>query len=69
MEICSFRLVQKGKIGKEILESSRLEFVEKCLENNLALSDARDDTSGLLNRGGIVDLPSLKTLLAICQKS
>ena len=30
MEIlCSFRLVLEGKMGKEILESSRLEFLEK----------------------------------------
>ena len=50
-------------------ESSRLEFLEKFLANNIALSDAEDNTSGLLNRGGIADLPLLRTLLAICQKS
>ena len=33
------------------------------------MSDAKDSTSGLVNRGGIVDLPLLRTLLAICQKS
>ena len=27
--LCSFRLVLKGKTGKEIPESSRLEFLEK----------------------------------------
>ena len=27
--LCSFRLVLEGKIGAEILESSRLEFLEK----------------------------------------
>ena len=66
---CSFRLVLEGKIGKEIPESSRLEFFKKFLPNNFALSDAEDKTSGPLNRGGIADLPLLRTLLAIHQKS
>ena len=58
MEIlCSFRLVLEGKTGKEIPESSRLEFLEKFLANNFALSDAEDNTSGLLNRRGKADLP------------
>ena len=36
MEIlCSFRLVLEGKSSKEIPESSRLEFLEKFLANNL----------------------------------
>ena len=65
----SFRLVLEGKIGKEIPELSRLEFLEKFVANNFALSDAEDNTSGLLNRGGIADLLLLRTLLAICQKS
>ena len=39
------------------------------LVNNFALSDAEDNTSGLLNRGGIADFPLLRTLLAIRQKS
>ena len=55
------------KIGKEIPESSRLEFLEKFSANNLL--DTEDNTSGPLNRGNIADLPSLRTLLAICQKS
>ena len=63
MEIlCSFRLVLEGKTGKEIPESSRLEFLEKFLGNNFALSDEEDNTSGALNRGGIVDLPLLRLL-------
>ena len=37
--------------------------------NNFTSSDAEDNTSMLLNRGGIADLPLLRTLLAICQKS
>ena len=49
--------------------SSRLEFLEKFLANNFALSDAKDNISGPLNRGGIADLPLLRTLLVICQKS
>ena len=51
-EICSFRLAIEGKTGKKISESSRLEFLEKFSANNFALSDAEDNTSGLLNRGG-----------------
>ena len=67
--LCSFPLVLEGKTGKEIPESSRLEFLEKFLANNFALSDAEDNTSGLLNRGDIADLPLLRTLLVIRQKS
>ena len=67
--LCSFKLVLEGKAGKEIPESSRLEFLEKFSENNFALSDVEDNTSGPLNSGGTADLPMLKTLLAICQKS
>ena len=51
--LCSFRLVLEGKTGKEIPESSRFEFLGKFLANNFALSDAEDNTSGPLNRGGI----------------
>ena len=70
MEIlCSFRLVLEGKTGKEIPESSRLELLGKFLANNFALSDAEDNTSSPLNRGGIADLPLLRMLLAIHQKS
>ena len=63
----SFRLVLEEKTRKEIPESSRLEFLEKFSANNFALSDAEDNTSRPLNREGIVDLPLLRTLLAICQ--
>ena len=65
----SFRLVLEAKTGKEIPEPSRLEFLEKFLADNFVLSDAKDNTSGPLNRGGIADLTFLRTLLAICQKS
>ena len=67
--LCIFTLVLEGKTGKEISDSLRLEFLEKFSANNLALSDAEDSTSRSLNRGGIADLPLLRTLLAICQKS
>ena len=66
--LCSFRLVLEGKIGKEIPESSRLEFLEEFSANNFALSDAEDNTSGPWNRGGIADLPLLRKLLAIHRK-
>ena len=56
-------------MGKEIPESSRLEFLEKFLADSFALSDAGDITSRSLNRGDIADLPLLTTLLAIRQKS
>ena len=67
--LCSFKLVLEGKTDKEIPESSRLEFKEIFSANNFALSDAEDNTSGPLNREGLADLPLLKTLLAIPQKS
>ena len=63
--LCNFRLVLEGKTGKETPELLRFEFLEKFLANNFALSDAEDNTSGPLNRGGIADLPLLRTLLAI----
>ena len=66
--LCNIRLVLEGKTGKEIPESSRLHFLQKFLANNFALPDLEDNTSGPLNRGGIADLPLLKTLLAIRQK-
>ena len=56
-------------MGKEITESSKLEFLEKFLANSFALSEAEDNISRPLNKGGIVDLPLLRTLLAIPQKS
>ena len=67
--LCSFKLVLEGKASKEIAESSRLEFLEKFSANNFALSDAEDNTSRPLNRGGVADLPLLRTQLAIRQKS
>ena len=37
--LCSFKLVLEEKTGKELPESSRLDFLEKFLGNNFALSD------------------------------
>ena len=56
-----FQLVLEGKTDKEIHESS--------VFSSFALSDVEDNTSRPLNRGGTADLPLLRTLLAICQKS
>ena len=67
--LCSFKLVIQWKAGKEISESSRLEFLEKISGNNFALSESQYNSSGLLNRGSIADLLFLRTLLAIRQKS
>ena len=66
--LCSFKLVLDGKTGKEIPASSRLELLEKFSANNFALSDEEENISEPLNRGGIADLPLLRTLLAIHQK-
>ena len=46
-----------------------MDFLEKFLAHSFALSDAEDNNSGPLNRGGITDLLLLRTLLAIHQKS
>ena len=62
--LCSFGLVLEGKTDKEIPESSRLELLEKFSASNFALSDAEDHTWGPL-----ANLPLLRTLLAIRQKS
>ena len=67
--LCSFKLVLEGKTGKKIPESSRLELSEKFWANNFALSNAEGNTSGSLNRGDITDLPLLRTLSAIREKS
>ena len=67
--LCSFGLVLEGETGKGIPESSRLEFLEKFVAENFALSYAEGSTSGPLNKGGITDLSLLRTLLAIRQKS
>ena len=67
--VWSFRLILEGKTSKEVPESSKLEFSKKCLANYFVLSDAEDKTSRPLNREGIANLPLLRTLLVIRQKS
>ena len=63
----SFKLVLKEKTGKEIPESSKLEFLEKFSANHFPLSDAKVNTSRPFKRVDLADLPLLKTLLRICQ--
>ena len=46
--LCSLRLVLEGKTGKDIPESSNLGLLEGFLLKNFALSEAEDNTSGLL---------------------
>ena len=65
--LCSLKLLLEGKTGNEIPELSRLEFLEKFLANNFAFLDTEDNTFGQLNRGDIIDLPLLRTLLEIRQ--
>ena len=67
--VCCLELVLEGKTGKEIPESSKLEFLKKVLAYNFPLFDVEDNTSEPSNREHIADLPLLRTLLAICQKS
>ena len=64
-----FQISSRKETGKKTPESSRLEFKEKFSAKNFALLHAEDNTSGPLNTGGIADLPLLRTLLAIRQKS
>ena len=42
----SFKLALEGKIDKEIPDSPRLEFLEKFLGNNFALSDSEEVPPG-----------------------
>ena len=63
--LCSFRLVLKGKVGKEI---EFFEFFEKISASNFALANAEENTSGPLNREEIAGLSLMRTLLVIHQK-
>ena len=42
--LCSFKLFLEGKTGKEILESLRLEFLEKLLANKILLYQMQKTT-------------------------
>ena len=46
-----------------------MQFQISSRRENFTLSDVEENTSRPLNRGGIADLPFLRTLLAILQKS
>ena len=50
-----FQLSFRRKADKDKPESSGSDFLERFLVNNCALSDAEDNFSGMLNRGGISD--------------
>lgn len=52
-----FRFVLEGITVIEMLESWRFEFLEKFFANSFALPEADDNFYGLLDRGGIADLP------------
>ena len=43
-------------MGTETPDSSRLEVLKRFSENNVAISDEKDNTSRSLNRGAIADL-------------
>ena len=55
------RLVLEGEACKKTSEPSWLEFLEKFLANNFALSDVEDNTTRAINTGGIADLFLLRT--------
>lgn len=48
-ESSTFRLVLKGKVCRQLLQSSRLESPERISVNNFALRDTEDMKSGLFN--------------------
>ena len=62
-------VVLEGKKVKRWPSHQDQSFLKTFLPNSFTLSHAEGKTYGPLNRGGIVDLPLLRTLLAICQKS
>jgi hypothetical protein len=61
--------VRDGKSGRIYNKSSSVEFAENFRAKRLALSFEDVKTSGPLKRGGIEDLPLLRILLDILQKS
>ena len=65
--LCSLRFILEQKTGKEIPESSRLELLKKFLAQFCFIRYRRGIAD--LNRGYIVDLPLLRTLLVTDQKS
>ena len=57
-----FQISSAGTASKMIPKSSKLEFLENFSAINFALWEAEGNTSVLLIRGNIVDLPLLRTL-------
>ena len=56
-QLGSFRLVLAEKqVKTQLPQSSKSEFLGNFLANDVVLSDAQDKTSGLFNRGDILDL-------------
>ena len=51
--------------GSQFFNTTTLEYNLEFLTNSLALSDQEDITLGPLNRGSIVDLPLLRSLVTI----
>ena len=60
--IYCFRVVPEGKVDKEISESWRIEFLEKCLARP-QMKITENNISGPRNRGGVADLSLLRILL------
>ena len=59
----------QGKTGKYISESSRLKLSEKFSSHQFVLLDENNLAFTTLNRGGRVNLPFLRIILAVHQKS
>ena len=53
--LCSFWTVVKRNAGKEILKSSRLEFLENISSNNPPFSDTEDSNLGPFKKEDIAD--------------
>ena len=66
--ISSFRLVLEGKTGIETPEWSRLEFLEKILGNNFALSDTEVTPPFCWIEGVYQIYLCWEHYLALCQK-
>ena len=63
-----FQISSKRENRQRDTRVIKIRVLRKVFSKYFALSDAKDNTSGPLNRGGIPDLPLLRILLAICQK-
>ena len=54
----SLRILVERKAAKKMSKSSRSEVIEKISANTLGWSDVEENTSELLNRGSVAELPS-----------